>query len=57
MKKRFEQSQERRRESIAERRNLEQRKQIRDRRYHTVDEILDTEDYAELQDEYNERIR
>ena len=57
MKKRFEQSQERRRESIAERRNLEQRKQARDRRYRTVDESLDAEDYAELQDEYNERIR
>ena len=57
MKKSFEKSQERRRETIAERRNFEQRKQARDRRYHTVDEPLDTEDYAELQDEYNERIR
>jgi hypothetical protein len=41
----FEKSTERRLEKIAEKRNLEQRKEVKDKRYHVIDDEYDDEDY------------
>jgi len=38
MKRRFDYSPERRREKIAERQNLEQRKVVKDKRYYVIDD-------------------
>lgn len=51
----FEKSTERRREKIAEKQNLEQRKQVKDKRYHVIDDDIDEEFNNQYRGNYEQK--